>query len=200
MEHSSALNTVDGYTALDETLDEERAERETKKGVANPPPHWDAEVAARMAYWACGVAYSDFDDLDKESMHLEGWNENVGKEDLTNKIKVHRANDLLLLADTTIGHVTVLFRGTTTLTDAMRDFSFLAIKPTDYFHSTCCGERSLDWHLGLPNAILSCLSPKRPWQPHMHRGFARRSAIHNPYLISALLTLFKDDQGEPDLG
>ncbi len=162
---------------------DEEAAREpltaAQSGMEAPPPNWDAEVAARLCYWACGIAYAEFA---IDSTHWHGWNDEAGMGKMEKRLLVHRSHELMLLYEKETGSVYVIYRGTTTTKDALRDATFVAVDPMAH---TAVHGRGLDSH-SCGSAIASCLGPKRACYPRMHLGFLTRSHVHNPFLLMAL--------------
>ena len=105
------------------------------------------------------------------------------------RVYVHNTSELIVMAEKETGSFYICYRGTTTLKDALRDVTFLAVDPLAHTSKEGDGMNEL----GLPRAIASCLSPKRLCHRRMHRGFATRSIVHNPYLLSGLLELTEGD-------
>ena len=90
---------------------------------------------------------------------------------LEKRVYVHNTSELIVMAEKETGSFYICYRGTTTLKDALRDVTFLAVDPLAHTSKEGDGMNEL----GLPRAIASCLSPKRLCHRRMHRGFATRS-------------------------
>ena len=178
-----ALRVNDAASLLEETA--------IRAGVPPPPPNWDADTAASTAYFACGVAYSEYKMNDDPTTD---WN-HIGTGEANGKILAHDTGGGELVVGTNVaeGRVTVLFRGTKTPLDAYRDATFLSVDPTAYLGLNGGEQVSFDKSVSLTSAVFSCFDPLRAFKPRMHRGFATRSSIHVVQLMALLLEEFDGD-------